>query len=185
MFGTTPIEVMWGHHATFGSDLLAGPVEITSGAKSVSADDTFDPATNPVCPGAKGALNAMPGKNGVADISHPAAPLAALLYLENFDFGWAAIRRLDNAVAVALAWDSKRFPCAWAWLELAGTSDAPWHGRAKLIGLEPNTTRSAHGLAQAKATGENLLRLEPNGHLTTQLKLRVFRPAGPIWSYSA
>jgi hypothetical protein len=181
--GTTPIEVMWGHHATFGSDLLAGPVEITSSARHVTADDTFDPATNSIHPGATGALYAMPGKNGVADISHPAAPLAALLYLESFDVAWAAIRRLDNAVAVALAWDSERFPCAWAWLELAGTSDAPWHGRAKLIGLEPNTTRSAYGLAQAKATGGNLLRLEPNTHETTQVKLRVFRPAGPVRSY--
>ena len=36
--GTLPVEVMWGHHATFGSDLLAGPVEITTGARRVVVD---------------------------------------------------------------------------------------------------------------------------------------------------
>src|SRR5215207_1686731 len=33
MTGPRPIAVMWGHHPTFGSDLLAGNVEITSGAR--------------------------------------------------------------------------------------------------------------------------------------------------------
>ncbi len=30
--GTEPVDVMWGHHPTFGSDLLDGPFEITAGA---------------------------------------------------------------------------------------------------------------------------------------------------------
>ena len=184
MTGTRPIEVMWGHHPTFGSDLLGGAIEITSGAGHVIADESYDPANNPALPGAGGELGAMPGKCRTADLAHPAAPLAALLYLESFECAWAAIRRLDNAIAIALSWDKNRFPCAWLWFEIKGTADAPWHGRASLIGLEPNTTRPASGLAQAKAKGGQLLRLEPHSSHSAQIRLRVFRPQGPIRSYA-
>ena len=44
MLGTQPVKVMWGHHPTFGSDLLAGPFEIQSGARHVTVDDGYDPA---------------------------------------------------------------------------------------------------------------------------------------------
>ncbi|MFM8745625.1 MAG: hypothetical protein ACKOED_03025 [Aestuariivirga sp.] len=180
MLGDRPAEVMWGHHPTFGSDLLAGPIEITSGAKRVTADEAYDPAANPLLPGGNGRLAAMPGKHGQADLAHPAAPLAALLYLDGFDEAWAAIRRLDDAIAVQLSWDHARFPCAWLWYELKGTSDVPWHSRAMLIGIEPNTTKPAYGLAQAKARGSQLLRLEPGSRHRAWLRLSVFRPQGPI-----
>lgn len=183
MLGSRPLEAMWGHHPTFGSDLLAGPAEITSGAKRVTADQDFDPAANPLLPGGHGLLSAMPGKRGQADLAHPAEPLAALVYLEDFDIAWTAIRRLDNAIAVQLSWDAARFPCAWLWYELKGTPDAPWHSRAMLIGVEPSTTKPAYGLAQAKAKGGQLLRLEPGSRHRAWLRLRVFRPHGPVEAF--
>ncbi|MFN4140212.1 hypothetical protein [Aestuariivirga sp.] len=182
MTGGTPVDVMWGHHATFGSDLLSGPFEITSGAGRVMVDGVYDPAANMLLPGACGELSAMPGKRGAVDISRPKAPLSALLYLDRFDVAWAAIRRLDDAIAVKLEWDSKLFPCAWLWCELQGLVDPPWHGRAMLIGIEPNTTRPAFGLAQATARGGRLLQLEPGSCHRTRLSLFVFRPSGPIGS---
>jgi hypothetical protein len=180
MIGTSSVDVMWGHHPTFGSDLLDGPVEITSGAKCVTADQDYDPIHNPFWPGARGTLCKMPGKLGDIDASHPEPPTASLLYLDDFDIGWAAIRRLDDAIAVVLAWEKERFPVAWAWFELRGTDTALWYGRASLIGLEPNTTRPAYGLKNAAAKGGNLLRLEPGSRHATRLTLRVFRPEGPI-----
>lgn len=185
MLGVRPFEVMWGHHPTFGSDLLAGPVEITSGARRVTADESFDPVTSPLLPGGSGTLAAMPGKFGQADLAHPSAPLAALLYAEDFDIAWAAIRRLDDAIAVQLSWDGRRFPCAWLWYEMKGTLDAPWYGQAMLIGIEPNTTKPAYGLARAKDSGGQLLCLEPGSRHHAWLRLRVFRPRGPVWSAPA
>ncbi len=178
MLGTEPVDVMWGHHPTFGSDLLDGPIAITSGAGRVTADEAYDPPANLFLPGGSGALHAMPGKHGSADAAHPAAPLAALLYLEDFSTAWASIRRLDNAIAIELSWDKNRFPCAWLWFELKGTAAAPWNGRTSLIGLEPNTTKPAYGLAHAKARGSNLLRLEPGSRHHARIALRVFQPTG-------
>ena len=98
----------------------------------------------------------------------------------DFEAPWAAIRRLDNAVAVALSWTRERFPFAWLWYELSGTAEAPWHGRARVIGIEPSTTRPAYGLAVARQKGSPLLRLEPGDELTAELRLQVFRPIGGI-----
>ncbi len=52
--------------------------------------------------------------------------------------------------------------------------------RGRLIGLEPNTTRSGMGLADARRRGSHLLRLDPGQELSTELRLQVFRPAGRI-----
>ena len=184
MDGIRPVEAMWGHHATFGSDLLAGPVEITTGARGVTVDGGYDPAANPLAPGAEGEWPVIAGKAGGIDLSKPVGPLAAMAYLNDFqgkaDKAWAAIRRLDGGIAAALSWDAARFPCAWLWYELGGTTEPPWHGRGRMIGIEPNTTRSGAGLADAKARGTGLLTLEPGAEFQTELRLHVFKPLGPV-----
>jgi hypothetical protein len=180
MNGLRPLNVMWGHHPTFGSDLLAGDVEITSGAKRVTADDLYDPSKNPLVPGGVGDWPMLPGKERPFDLGRPTGPLAALAYLHDFAKPWVAIRRLDSAVAAALSWNAVRFPCAWLWYELGGTAEAPWHGRAQLIGVEPNTTHPANGLHDAQLRGSPLLRLQPGEELTAEVRLHVFRPSGRI-----
>jgi galactose mutarotase-like enzyme len=179
MTGQRPLAVIWGHHPTFGSDLLAGPVEITSGAKLVTADWAYDPQANSLAPGASGNWPMIQGKRGAVDLSRPDGPLAAMAYLTDFETPWAAIRRLDNAVAVVLSWTADPFACAWLWYELGGTPEAPWYGRGRLIGIEPNTTRSGAGLADALSRG-TAFRLHPGEERTAELQLRVFRPSGRI-----
>jgi hypothetical protein len=182
MTGSRPIKVMWGHHPTFGSDLLAGPFEITSGARNVTVDENYDPSANPLLPGATGLWPIVAGKAGPFDLGRPAGAIAAMAYLHDFEAPWIALRRLDNAIAIALSWDAERFPCAWLWYELGGTKEQPWHGRGRVIGLEPNTTRPGMGLADATRRGSPLLGLYPGQELSTELRLNVFRPAGAIGS---
>lgn len=178
--GPRPVSVMWGHHPTFGSGLLEQPFEITCGGGRVSADRTYDPETNPLQPGSSGQWPLIAGKAGPVDLSQPIGPMAALAYLHDMNQPWIAIRRLDNAVAALLSWDKALFPCAWLWFELAGTAEAPWFGRARLIGLEPNTTMPAAGLAGARAGGGRLLQLVPGEETATVLRLHVFSPDGRI-----
>ncbi len=180
MLGGQPVEVMWGHHPTFGSDLLAGSIEITAGGGLVKVDDSFDCPANPLKPGAVGQWPMVAGKTGMFDLGHPSPRLSALAYLHDMQESWLAIRRTDDAIAAQLKWDGGRFPCAWLWYELGGTAEAPWNGRGALIGLEPSTTMLAYGIAAARRRGASLLRLAPGQMIETSLRLRVFKPNGPI-----
>jgi galactose mutarotase-like enzyme len=185
MLGTQPIRVMWGHHPTFGSDLLAGPFEIETGARQVTIDDRYDPANNPLQPGAIGRWPLVPGKAGPFDLSRPEGCIAALACLQDFAGAWASIRRLDGTVGAALSWDADVFPYAWLWYELGGTAEPPWRGRARLIGLEPNTTWPANGLADAARRGGRLLTLQPGTEIATTVRLHVFKPAGAVLGVDA
>lgn len=155
--GDAATDVMWGHHPSFGSDLLDGPVEITSGAAHIKIEPAYAPPEG-------------------ADLLRPVAQLASLAYLTGFDSAWATIRRLDDAIAIHLAWDGARFPCAWLWHELEGTTTPPWSGHTRLIAIEPNTTPCGLGLAEAHRRGAPLLRLAPGQQLTSEISLRVFKP---------
>ena len=171
---------MWGHHPTFGSDLLDGPFEITCGAADVSVEPQYDPPPTRCCPAPPGTGRMCRARMASSTSASPSPPWASLVYLQRFAGHWAAIRRLDDAIAVILSWDGERFPCAWLWCELDGTADEPWAGRTRLIGMEPNTTPCGLGLAESKRRGVPLLRLEPGRELTSDIQLRVFRPSGPI-----
>ena len=183
--GDQPATVMWGHHPTFGSDLLAGEFEIQSGARSVTTDQEYDPPSNPLRPGVTAAWPMVPGKDRTIDLRRPLAGnpntgMAALAYVYNFESPWISIRRLDNAVAATLSWDSSIFSSLWYWIELGGTSAAPWSGRARLIGLEPNTTRLAFGLAEAKRRGAGVLTLEVGSVHAAVIRLHVCKPLGAV-----
>jgi galactose mutarotase-like enzyme len=180
--GTTPATVMWGHHPSFGSDLLDGPVEIQSNAHAFMSDDHYDAPANPLRPGGKGRWPMVPSKSKHAlfDLSRPREPLSALTCLSDFSDAWVTIRRLDDAVGIALSWDETVFPYAWLWFELGGIADEPWNGKTKLIGVEPNTTWPANGLAEAEERGGRLLTLVPGKDVTAEVRLHVFKPAGAV-----
>ena len=176
MHGDRPIDVMWGHHPTFGSDLLAGPFEIGTSAGRVLVDDRVDPPLNPLRPGTTSPWPTVVGKGGPYDLSRPIGPMTAMAYLLDFPTPSASIRRLDGTIGVELSWDDAVFPCAWLWMELEATQDAPWIGRTRLIGIEPNSTWPGNGLADTRRRGARLLTLQPGSTIDTWVRLRVFRP---------
>jgi galactose mutarotase-like enzyme len=178
MLGDRTVSVMWGHHPTFGSDLLEGPFEIGTQARRVMVDDRFDSPVNPLQPGASGPWPNVPGKHGSYDFSRPHRPVAAMAYLADFESPSAWIRRLDDAIGAVLAWDGAVFPYAWLWCELGGTPDAPWNGKAHLIGIEPNTTWPGNGLLDTHRRGAPLLQLRPGESLEAWVSLTVTKP-GP------
>lgn len=183
VFGDQPVKVMWGHHPTFGADLVDGDFEIQSGARSVLVDNVYDPKGNPLKPGATGTWPLAPGKAGPFDLRRPRRDtpmVTALSYLFDFDEAWISLRRMDDAVAVALSWDAALFPCAWMWFDFGAVNDPPWNGKTRLIALEPNTTRFGWGLAEAQRQGAHLLTLQPGVPVTTTVRLHVFKPAGPV-----
>jgi hypothetical protein len=185
MLGGRAIRVMWGQHPTFGSDLLAGPFEIATGARKVVVDDRFDSPANPLRTGATGAWPIVSGKSGPIDLSRPQGKIAAMAYLLDFASPWAAIRRRDTGIAAVLSWDAATFPVAWLWIELGGTEDAPWGGKARLIGLEPNTTWPGNGLADTVRRGADLMQLDPGDVRHTTVRLQVVRTPESITGVDA
>lgn len=180
MLGDQPAKVMWGHHPTFGSDLLDGAFEVRTGARNVTIDDRYDLDRNPLIPGATGRWPVVPGKRGPFHLDRPEGAIAALAYLWNFDSPWMSIRRLDGFVAAVLSWDGAVFPYAWLWYELGGTAEPPWCGKTRLIGLEPNTTWPGTGLADADRRGGRLMTLRPGAKIEATVRLHVFRPEGAV-----
>ena len=180
MHGDHPVSVMWGHHPTFGGDLLGGPFEIGTFARRVLVDDRFDLPLNPLQPGAQGVWPIVAGKGGPYDLSRPHEPMAAMAYLTDFERPSAWIRRLDNKIAAILSWDGSVFPCAWLWCELEATQEAPWSGTTRLIGIEPNTTWPGNGLLEARRRGAPLLVLRPAEKVEAWVRLEVTRPAGTL-----
>jgi len=176
LHGSEPVAVMWGHHPTFGSDLLAEPFEISTAARRVTVDDRFDSPLNPLRPGVSASWPQVPGKAVTCSLDRPHGPMAAMAYLLDFERPWASIRRLDGAIAVELAWDDTVFPYAWLWIELEGTQDLPWAGKTRLIGIEPNTTWPGNGLLDTRRRGAPLLTLIPNQAISAWIRLRAFEP---------
>jgi len=185
MLGSAPIRIMWAHHPTFGGDLLAGGFEIQTGARNVTVEEVYDPAANPLKPGAAGTWPSVAGKDGPYDLSRPTGIVAAMAYLHDFDEPWVSVRRLDGAVGVALSWDRDIFPCAWLWYELGGTAEAPWFGRARLLGVEPSTSRPGAGLADVDRRGGHLLTLHPGDEVTAVIRLHIYQPTGPAQGVDA
>jgi galactose mutarotase-like enzyme len=174
--GDRPIAVMWGHHPTFGADLLAAPFEIDTDARRVMVDDRFDPALNPLRPGAAADWPEAPGKAGPCRLDRPQGPMTAMAYLLDFQRPRASIRRLDGKIAAELTWDGAVFPCAWLWIELESTQEPPWAGRTRLLAIEPNTTWPGNGLADTSRRGAPLLMLQPNEQRSAWIRLRAFTP---------
>lgn len=158
-----PALAVWGQHVTFGSDLLDGPVEITTSARRVAACASYDPAANPLKPGAAGDWPLLPGRGGpdaTVDLSRPAPGWAASACL--MDLGaapWAMVCRPDAGLAARLDWTADPWPLAWLWVELGGTTGGPWFGRARLLGIEPCTTWPSTGMANARRAGGAILSL--------------------------
>jgi hypothetical protein len=176
LHGSDPVSVIWGHHPTFGSDLLAAPFELRTKARRVVIDDRFDSPRNPLRPGASAAWPEVPGKAGPYRLDRPQGPMTAMAYLLDFGTPYASIRRLDGAIAVELTWDDEVFPGAWLWIELEGTQDAPWAGKTRLIGIEPNTTWPGNGLLDTHRRGARLLTFKPSQTVSAWIKLRAFKP---------
>ena len=62
----------------------------------------------------------------------------------------------------------------------AETRSRPGTGKTRLIGMEPNTTWPATGLADANRRGGRLLTLQPGAEIATAIRLHVFKPEGPV-----
>ena len=126
--------------------------------------------------GAAGTWPRVPGKaGGTVELDRVGpGPTERLAYLSGFDAlgGWVAIRGVAAGLGVAMAWDVATFPHAWFWWEIGGPGH-PWHGRSRIVAIEPHTAVPSDGLAAAVARGD-AHRLEPGQTHRTWLTVSLF-----------
>jgi hypothetical protein len=160
--GRDAVEVMWGHHPTFGAPFLEPGCVIQASARTFTADDVapgtgLEPGTSAPWPraalddGGSVDLSLLPGRE---------EQRAVLGYLSDFENGSYSISNPRLGLKVTLRWPLDLFPHAWFWQELHATSGYPWYRRAYTTAIEPNTTIPAQGISQARAKGGVPLRLE-------------------------
>lgn len=150
---SVPIEVMWSQHPSFGAPLIAAGTRIETGATVTETDDTL--TDGDLAAGERSTWPHAPAQGGSAvDLSVvPDFATHRLVYLSEFETGWARLVNDDLGLAARLEWDASVYPSAWLWQELNDTPGHPWWQMAYVCAIEPGTTYPGQGLAVAKEKG--------------------------------
>lgn len=144
---------LWGHHPAFLANEGAH-IDLPPGT-AVIADADYETDLSDIAPGSRGEWPVVDGRDGtrVSLNEIGLGPIERLLYLTKMGGQpFAAIRDPDGE-GVGMAWDGDTFRSAWFWWEIGGPGH-PWHGRSRIVAIEPNTTFPADGLAAAHERGE-------------------------------
>lgn len=169
------LEVMWSQHPAFGAPLVAPGTRIETGARTTETDDTI--TGGDLVPGRRASWPHAPGADG-SDVDLSVVPdlrTARLVYLSDFDTGWARLVNDELDLAARLEWDTSVYPSAWLWQELHHTPGHPWWQMAYVTAIEPGTTYPGQGLAVAKQKGGVPLRLAGGEERTVVVGLSTER----------
>jgi len=149
--GPFDVDCIWAHHPVFpalaGTRIDLPPCEVA-----------VEPANHDGVLPEGGRWPRVPGPDGDVDLSLVDDRTAhRLTYQHGLTAGWVALRPPtdQSTPGMALAWDLETWPHLWMWL-LGGTSEFPWFGRARMIGLEPNRSWPFDGLTGAISRGQQL-----------------------------
>lgn len=158
--GPTSRPLAIAEHLILGGSLLAAPLSV--GVPSGAVLRELDYAGLPT-----GRRDPWPGDPGERWTVVDAATPARVVALE----GLAPTRiTLSGAHAtVAVEWQGEALPHALLWEELAVSTDPPWNGQVRALGIEPTST--PHGAGTA--LDEGIVHLPPGGELTWSVALDV------------
>ncbi len=181
--GASPQPIMWGHHPAFGAPFLAAGSRLDAPARTFLANNPQVSPTSPIAPGQRSAWpHVTHAGGGTLDLSllpGPEARTDRFGYLLDLDDGWYALSNDALGLGFALTWPKDVFPCVWLWQELCGTQTYPWYGSTYVMGVEPNTSHPADGLATAIERG-TARTIAPGDSLEAELTATLFTPTGRV-----
>ena len=140
--GAEPIDLMWGHHPSFGPPFIdASCVVDLPGARVRTTDAS--PSTR-YRPSDGYAWPHVPGRDG-REIDISRIPTASerthdTVFLDKLAGGWYAITNTVRQVGFAMTWPADIFGALWFWQVYGSAFGQPWYGRTYNIALEPWTT---------------------------------------------
>jgi hypothetical protein len=176
--GADAVDFIWGHHPALGAPFLSGHCRLYTPARVVETDDSnlflaprrrFE--SYPMIETVDGA------PFDVSRIPPSSARVTMQSFLRELAEGWYALVNQESGLGFALSWDLEVFPYLWLWEELCGSADYPWWGRCYVAGIEPNSTPTGGGLAEAVENGTQH-RLPPGKSLHSILCATAFETQG-------
>ncbi|UZK65447.1 DUF4432 family protein [Sphingomonas sp. M1-B02] len=160
-----PIDVLWGHHPTFGAPLIENGTRIDLPPSLVKSADN-----RPLLGTTLAELGRFPeATTGIADFHR----------VDGFEEGWFAISNDRRGAAVALRWDERVFPMMGIWRVAGGESGYPWYGARQMLAIEPACDLPSVATAAARGSA---VTLQPGETRSTTLEATLFVPHGTVTS---
>ena len=101
-----------------------------------------------------------------------------MAYFTNLEDGWYSVTNRRIGVGIGVVFPKDVFPFLWYWQSFA-PDGYPWYGRTYNVGLEPFTSYTNQGLAQAVENGTSLL-ISPGQKIFASLKIISFESKNGI-----
>lgn len=168
-----PLDMLWGHHPTFGAPLLEGGARIDLPPSHLATGDEAPPAAT-LPPASSGRWPLLGGED-LSVFPGDGRNSQDFVRVGGFGEGWFAIRNPRLGAGVALRWDEKLFPLLGYWRLAGGGPDYPWYGSRTMLALEPCNELPSVAEAAAKGTA---IRLEAGETRATQLVAALFAADG-------
>jgi hypothetical protein len=176
------LEVMWSHHPAFGAPFLERGCVLSTGSRSVLADDR--------APGtllSAGSKHPWPvAKTGTGEdvdlrqIPGPDEPRAVLAYLLDFESGYFAITNPRLHLGIGVRWPLEVFDKAWLWEEVHSGAGWPWFRRAYVVAVEPASTVPGQGMVNARGKGWKGAQLKGLSSQEVVIELVLFEGDGAV-----
>lgn len=173
-----PIEILWGHHPTFGAPLIEAGSAVDLPACAILTAKTPPPAAT-LLPGARGPWPMLADQD-LSVVPADRDNAQDFVRCEELESGWFAVRNPRRGAGVAVRWDEALFPLLGYWRLLGGGDDYPWYGARTMLALEPCCDLPSVADAAARGTA---VTLAPGERRETRVEATLFAAdARPISS---
>jgi galactose mutarotase-like enzyme len=168
------LPVSWGFHPVFGAALTRGPTELLMSVSELRSRDGGFGAANAFNPGESIDLPSAgePASNTSALLlQEPNSRTADLLFARCIE-GWYSLRNQSTGLTVSMSWNVDTLPHLWIWQECHDQSGYPWWGEHHIVGVEPQSSPHARGLAQSVEDG-TAIEIGPGESRSIQVLLHI------------
>ncbi len=178
------MHFMWGHHPAFGGEFLGSDCTIQLPGAVYQNHHVETTELSRIAAGTVAPWPLIPGKREMVDLSIVPPPLERHYefgYLRDLGEGWYAVSNTKYGFNFGLVWPLRVFPYLWFWQELRGSLGYPWHGRCRVMAIEPFSSVPGNGLENAINAGTAPV-LKPGESIEAELAAMCFESTRPIRS---